>query len=67
MLSVVGIFEVMLISDQLSKMLSEIASSGDIQKQAVKEGMILMDQDGYLKALDGITTLEEVLRVAKQQ
>ena len=63
----VGIFEVMLISDQISKMLLERSSSGDIQKQAVEEGMILMDQDGYLKALDGITTLEEVLRVAKQQ
>ncbi len=63
----VGIFEVMLISDQISKMLLERSSSGDIQKQAVKEGMVLMDQDGYLKALDGMTTLEEVLRVAKQQ
>ena len=37
----------------------------DIEKQAVSEGMITMKQDGYMKALEGITTLEEVLRVAQ--
>lgn len=63
----VGIFEVMNISDKIGKLILERSSSGDIQKQAVEEGMVLMDQDGYMKALDGITTMEEVVRVAKQQ
>jgi type II secretory ATPase GspE/PulE/Tfp pilus assembly ATPase PilB-like protein len=39
------------------------ATSTQIQKQAQAEGMITMRQDGYLKALQGITTLEEVNRV----
>ena len=37
----------------------------DIEKQAKKENLISMIQDGYLKVLDGITTIEEVLRVAE--
>ena len=37
----------------------------DIEKQAVTDGMITMKQDGYLKALEAVTTLEEVLRVAQ--
>jgi type IV pilus assembly protein PilB len=36
-----------------------------IEALAKKEGMITMKQDGYLKALEGTTTLEEVLRVAQ--
>ena len=37
----------------------------DIQTVAVKEGMITMKQDGYMKAVEGVTTIEEVLRVAQ--
>jgi type II secretory ATPase GspE/PulE/Tfp pilus assembly ATPase PilB-like protein len=37
----------------------------DIQKVAVKEGMMTIKQDGYMKAVEGITTIEEVLRVAE--
>lgn len=39
------------------------ASSSEIQRLAVSQGMITMRQDGYLKALSGVTTLEEVNRV----
>ena len=46
-------------------MIIERKSADEIEKQAIKDGMILMKQDGYLKALDGITTIEEVLRVAE--
>jgi len=38
----------------------------DKYHQAVKEGMILMKQDGFLKALTGITTLEEIMRVTEE-
>ena len=38
----------------------------EIAKQAVSEGMITMRQDGFLKVLEGITTVEEVLRVAEE-
>jgi len=40
-------------------------SAKEIENQAKKEGLITMKQDGYLKVLDGITTIEEVLRVAE--
>jgi type IV pilus assembly protein PilB len=61
----VGIFEVLTISDKVTKLILEKQSSGQIQKIAVEEGMITMMQDGYQKAVEGITTIEEVLRVAK--
>lgn len=61
----VGIFEVLPVSDKVAKMILSHADSNDIERQGVEEGMITMKQDGYLKALEGITTIEEVLRVAQ--
>lgn len=61
----IGIFEVLVMSDQIVKLILEHASVGDIEDAAVSQGMIKMKQDGYLKALEGITTMEEVLRVAQ--
>jgi type IV pilus assembly protein PilB len=58
-----GLYEVMDVSEAIQKLIVNRATSSDIQKQAVAEGMITMRQDGYLKALQGITTLEEVNRV----
>jgi len=43
----------------------EKASASAIQKQAMEEGMLTMKQDGYAKVLEGITTIDEVLRVAE--
>ena len=45
--------------------LSGQLSEYDIQEIAVKDGMVTMVQDGLLKALDGITTIEEVFRVSE--
>lgn len=61
----IGIFEALIISDQITKLIMEHASSADIEAAGVAAGMITMKQDGYLKVLEGITTLEEVLRVAQ--
>ena len=61
----VGIFEVMPISSKIGQLIMERAPSAELEKQAVIEGMLLMKQDGYLKALDGETTIEEVIRVAQ--
>lgn len=61
----VGIFEVLNITDAIAKLILEHASSGDIEQSATFSGMITMKQDGYLKVLEGVTTLEEVLRVAQ--
>lgn len=62
----VGIFEAMPISEKISKLILERASASDIDKQAREEGMITMKQDGYLKVTEGITTVEEILRVAQE-
>ncbi len=58
-----GLYEVMDVSEQIQELIVKRATSGDIQRKAVEQGMITMRQDGYLKALQGITTLEEVNRV----
>ncbi|MFH1840965.1 MAG: ATPase, T2SS/T4P/T4SS family [Candidatus Shapirobacteria bacterium] len=62
----IGIYEVLPVTEKLSRLLLERAAALDIEKQALLEGMITMKQDGYLKALDGLTTIEEVLRVAEE-
>lgn len=61
----IAIFEVMKISEEIAKLILERKPASDMEKVAMKEGMLLMKQDGYLKALSGITTIEEVLRVAQ--
>lgn len=60
----VGLYEVMDISEELQKLIVNRATSAEIQRQACAEGMVTMRQDGYLKALQGLTTMEEVNRVA---
>jgi len=61
----VGIYEVMVVTDKIIHLTLERASASEIEKQAIADGMMSMKQDGYLKVLEGITTLEEVLRVAQ--
>jgi len=61
-----GIFEVMPISDRIASMTLERRASAEVEKVAIEEGMISLIQDGFLKVLDGITTMEEVLRVARE-
>ncbi len=62
----VGIFEVLPVTSKISKMILERATSETLAGEARAEGMITMKQDGYLKVLEGITTVEEVLRVAQE-
>ena len=47
-------------------MILERSTSTDIEKKAKEEGMVTLKQDGYLKVLEGETTIEEVLRVAQE-
>lgn len=58
-----GIYEVMDVTEEVRELIVARATSSEIQKKAIEQGMITMRQDGYLKALQGITTLEEVNRV----
>ena len=59
-----GLYEVFNVTDSIRDLIVRRATSSEIQKQAVAEGMIPMRQDGYLKALAGLTTIQEVDRVA---
>jgi len=62
----VGIFEVLPISEKIGRLILERSPASHVEAAAVAEGMVLMMQDGYLKTLEGTTTLEEVLRVAAE-
>jgi type II secretory ATPase GspE/PulE/Tfp pilus assembly ATPase PilB-like protein len=62
----IGIFEVLPVTEKIGKLILERSSATDIDTEARGEGMITLKQDGYLKAVEGITTVEEVLRVAQE-
>ena len=62
-----GIYEVFNVDNELEKLVVSRSTSGDIQKAAIEAGMLTMRQDGYLKALAGITSVDEVNRVAAAQ
>lgn len=62
----VGIFEVMPISEKISKLVLQKSDSNSIERQAVEDGMITMKQDGFLKVVEGVTTIDEILRVAEE-
>jgi len=61
-----GLYEVFEVSEAIQALIMKRATSTEISKQAEAEGMVTMRQDGYLKALDGRTTLAEVNRVAAE-
>ncbi len=62
----VGIYEVVDISPSMQKVIQKgDATTYDIEQEAINQGTVLMLQDGILKALDGLTTIEEVFRVIK--
>ncbi|MEK7155000.1 MAG: GspE/PulE family protein, partial [Patescibacteria group bacterium] len=62
----VGIFEVLPVSEKIGRLILEHAPAQEIEKQAVEEGMITMKQDGYMKVVEGVTTVDEILRVAQE-
>lgn len=61
-----GLYEVFEVTEAIQALTMKRATSTDIQKAAQREGMISMRSDGYLKALNGMTTIEEVNRVAAE-
>ncbi|NQV78721.1 MAG: Flp pilus assembly complex ATPase component TadA, partial [Lutibacter sp.] len=62
----VGLYEVFRMDNELRKMISESASTMEIEKVAKKNGMITLEQAGIIKALKGETSLDEVYRVARK-
>ncbi len=59
----IGIFEVLDVTETIKELIVKEATSDQIQAQAQKEGMRTMIEDGFIKAAQGITSIEEVLRV----
>lgn len=62
-----GIYEVLSNSLAVQKLIMSNSTSDDIQTQAINEGMITMQVDGFIKALRGQTTIEEILRVTAEK
>lgn len=59
----VGIYETFLVDDEMERFILSSPSIVDMRELAIKKGMLLMHQDGLIKVLEGITTLEEIERV----
>jgi len=62
----IGIFEVLEMKENIKDLVMKNANAGEIEKQAITNGMTTIFEDGIQKALTGITTIEEVLRVTEE-
>ncbi|MDE2041097.1 MAG: type II/IV secretion system protein [Patescibacteria group bacterium] len=62
----VGIHEVLKMSQPIKDLIMKNATTGEIEAQATKEGMLTMLEDGIFKCVQGLTTIEEVLRVVSE-
>jgi len=62
----VGIFEVLAVTEAIRDLIMRRANADEIRKQAIKEGMRTMIEDGIKKVLAGVTTIEEVLRATRE-
>ena len=60
-----GIFEVLDITEKVAKLILDRSATSAIQDQAVTDSMVLMWQDGFIKAYLGLTTIDEILRVTR--
>ena len=62
----IGIFELFIIDEEIENLILTVKAVNDIKKKAISQGMITMEQDGVLKVISGITTIEEVQRVTRE-
>lgn len=62
----IGIHEILGMTETIKNLVISNGNPDDIERQAKKEGMITMFQDGVIKAAQGITSIEEVLRVTRE-
>jgi len=61
-----GIYEVLEMNEEMGKLVTANASADVIDQKARENGMRTMNEDGFIKAVQGITSLEEVIRVTKE-
>ena len=62
----IGIFEILPMTNTIEQLVLDMASETEIIKAALEEGLVTMTQDGVLKAINGITTIEEIMRVTTE-
>jgi len=62
----VGVFETLAMTDELEKIILTNISEEELRKETKRQGMITMFQDGIIKVLKGLTSLEELLTVAQE-
>jgi len=63
----IGIFELLVVNDDIRRMILAKTSANVIRQKAIEQGMKTLRQDGWDKVLEGITTVEEVLRVTQEE
>ncbi|NQV13568.1 MAG: type II/IV secretion system protein [Parcubacteria group bacterium] len=61
-----GIYEALAVTDSIKELIVDCVPTEKIQAKAMEDGMISMIQDGFIKALSGFTTIDEILRVTKE-
>ena len=61
-----GIYEVLEINEDIEKLITQAASTETIENKARENGMATMIEDGFVKAVQGSTSIEEILRVTKE-
>lgn len=62
----IAIFETLAMTDELEKIILTNLSEGELRQEAERQGMITMFEDGIIKVLHGITSIEELLQVAQE-
>jgi len=62
----VGIYEILEVTHEIAQSIMGNANAEDLREKAKKQGMMTMVQDGFIKAKNGVTTLEEILRVTQE-
>ncbi|MCC7299556.1 MAG: type II/IV secretion system protein [Verrucomicrobia bacterium] len=61
-----GIYEILTVDDHIRPLIINRAASSEIKREAMRHGLHTLREDGWLKVLDGITTIEEILRVTEE-
>ena len=61
-----GIYEIMEVTPKIAELITAKASTESLEAAALEQGMMTLTQDGFMKALSGITSVEEVLRVTQE-
>jgi type II secretory ATPase GspE/PulE/Tfp pilus assembly ATPase PilB-like protein len=62
----VGVYELFIITEEVRSLILRKASTGEIRRKAVENGMVTLREDSWAKARAGFTTVEEILRVTQE-